>query len=98
MKQISKQKVQITKQQAFDAIKEMFELSDFDKRENGKSFYSKKENGNVTFMFDKRQYTRDDVIGKLVEYFEDKIIVGGQVRVESMTFVWTTVLIEDRAE
>ena len=87
---------QITKQEAFDAIKGMFDFSKPEKREDGKSFYVEKDNGDVTFMFDKRQYWRDEVISKLAEYFQDKNIVGGQVRIDSITFVWTSVYLEDR--
>ena len=89
---------QITKKEAFEAIKGLFDLSDMGKREEGKSFYAEKENGDVTFMFDKRQYWRDEVVSKLAEYFQDKNIVGGQVRIDSITFVWTAVYLEDRKQ
>lgn len=43
----------ISKQQAVEAIKGMFEILPFDKKENAKSFFSEKE-GKVSFWFDKR--------------------------------------------
>ena len=85
----------ISKQQAVEAIKGMFEILPFDKKENAKSFFSEKE-GKVSFWFDKRQYLRFEVINKLTEYFADKNIVGGQCRVESLTILWTVVHIENR--
>ena len=85
----------ISKQQAVEAIKGMFELLPFDKKEDGKSFFTEKED-KVCFWFDKRQYLRFEVIDKLTEYFADKNIVGGQCRIESLTILWTVVHIENR--
>lgn len=87
----------ITKEEAVNGIKSLFELLHFDKKENGKSFYGVGNFGNATFYFDKRQYMRDEVIGKLVEYFRDKNIVGGQCRISPITLLYTVVSIEDRA-
>ena len=89
---------QITKQEAFDAIKGMFDFSSPDKREEGKSFYITEDNGDVTFMFDKRQYCRNEVISKLSEYFQDKNIIGGQIRIDGITILWTSVYLEDRKQ
>lgn len=88
--------VQITKQEVFDAITSMFEFAEYGKHEDGKSFYHKKNNDNVTFMFDKRQYPRFEVLQKLTEYFRDKNIINGQLRVDSITMVWTAVYLENR--
>lgn len=85
----------ISKQQAVEAIKGMFELLPFGKRENGTSFFSEEED-KVSFWLDKRQYLRSEVIQKLTEYFADKNIVGGRCRVESLTLLWTIVHIENR--
>ena len=87
---------QITKQEAFDAIKGLFDFTEKGKKENGKSFFVEKENGDVTFMFDKRQYGRYEVINKLSEYFQDKNIAGGQVRIDNITLLWTSVYLENR--
>ena len=88
---------QITKQQAIDGIKKLFELTTWEDRQEGKSFYSQNEGtDNANFFFDKRQYERHEVIKKLSEYFKDKNIIQGQCRIDSLTLVWTQVIIEDR--
>ena len=50
---------------------------------------------NPDFFFDKRQYTRQEVVNKLGEYFKDKVIIGGCCRVDSITLLWTLVQIRD---
>lgn len=87
----------ITKEEAVNGIKSLFELLPFDKREDGKSFYSAGSDGKVLFFFDKRQYVRDEVVSKLVDYFRGKNIVGGQCRISPITLLHTVVSIEDRA-
>lgn len=87
----------ITKEEAVNGIKSLFELLPFDKKENGKSFYGDGSDGKVSFFFDKRQYMRDEVIGKLVDFFNGKNIVGGQCRIAPITLLYTVVSIEDRA-
>jgi len=42
------------------------------------------------FYIIKQHYQRGDVINKLIEYFEDKVIDGGYLTVSSITFVYTT--------
>lgn len=91
-------KKEITLQEAIDGIKGLFNVKTFEAHEDGESFVSLKENGEATFFFDKRQYWRDDVINRLVEYFNDKVIIDGQCRIDSITFVWTTVYLEKRQE
>lgn len=85
----------ISKEQAVEIIKGAFELLPFEKKEEGKSFYGESE-GTASFFFDKRQYTRDEVIHKLVECFNGKNIVGGQCAIDSMTILYTRVRIENR--
>lgn len=87
---------QITKQDAFEAIVSHLEFSKEGKREDGKSFYTKKENGDVTFMFDKRQYGRFELVKKLSDLFIGKNIAGGQLRIDGMTLLYTAVYLEDR--
>lgn len=87
----------ITKEEAVNGIKSLFELLPFDKKENGKSFYGVGSDWKATFYFDKRQYMRDEVIGKLVEYFRDKNILGGRCRISPIALLYTVVSIEDRA-
>lgn len=87
----------ITKEQAVELIKKEFELLTFEERQENKSFYVEKD-GETTFYFDKKQYFRDMVIGKLVECFKGKNIVGGQCLIESVTFVWTVARVSDRKE
>lgn len=41
------------------------------------------------FYIDKRHFERFEVISKLQEYFRDKVIDGGYLSVDSVTFVFT---------
>lgn len=86
----------ITKEEAVNGIKSLFELLPFDKKEDGKSFYGIGSAWKATFYFDKRQYMRDEVIDKLVEYFRGKNIIGGRCRISPITLLYTVVSIEDR--
>jgi len=87
---------QITKQEAIDGIKSLFELATWEEKKEEKSFYSQKEGtDNADFFFDKRQYERDEVIAKLSAYFADKRIIGGCCAIDSITLLYTTVHIKD---
>ena len=89
-------KTEITMKEAIDGILGLFEILPWENRENEKSFYWVKEDGTASFFFDKRQYTREDVVEKLCDYFNDKIITDGQSRIDGLTLAWTTVNIEPR--
>ena len=89
-------KTEITMKEAVDGILGLFKILPWENREDEKSFYTVKEDGTASFFFDKRQYTRDEVISRLATYFDDKIITDGQCRIDNMTLVWTTVHIEPR--
>ncbi len=85
-------------EQAVDMIKKAFELQPYEKHESDKSFYGEDEKG-THFYFDKRQYTRDDVVDKMLKMFSDVKIDGGWVSVEPMTLLWTVVhVMKDGAE
>lgn len=90
-------KTEITMKDAVEGVKNMFDVVPFDNHGDEQSFYIEdKECNTVSFYFDKLQYTREDVISRLVTYFNDKIITDGQCRIDAMTLVWTTVHIEPR--
>ena len=89
-------KTEITMQEAIDGVVGLFDILPWEHRMDEKSFYAIKDDGVASFYFDKRQYTRDEVISRLVTYFNDKIITNGQCRIDNMTLVWTTVHIEPR--
>lgn len=87
---------QITKQQAIDGIKGLFDLTTWNDRKDGKSFYTQKEGtDDADFFFDKRQYTREEVVSKLCGYFADKAIIKGCCVIDSLTLLWTTIHIKD---
>ena len=65
-------------------------------KEDNASMLTERENDTATFMLDKRKYERGEVIEKLSEYFNGVSIIDGQCRIESITFVFTTVHIEER--
>lgn len=77
---------QITIEQAVEACRKMFKISE--------SSLSKEENGH--FMIDKREFERFEVVGKLMDYFENKNIVGGQCAIEPITLLWTVFVIGPR--
>lgn len=89
-------KTEITMKEAIDGVVGLFDILPWDERVDEKSFYTVKEDGTASFFFDKRQYMRDEVISRLVNYFNDKVITDGQCRIDNMTLVWTTVHIEPR--
>ena len=87
---------QITKQEAIDGIKGLFELTTWADKVDGKSFFAQQEGSDdADFFFDKRQYDRFEVISKLSEYFKDKVIIGGCCQIEPITLLWTLVHIKD---
>ena len=85
---------QITRREAIEAIKEMFETNTG--RDDNASVLTENEDDTATFMLDKRKYERGEIIGKLSEYFNDANIVDGLCRIDGITFVFTTVKIEKR--
>lgn len=85
---------EMTLKEAVEAVKELFDVCPFDKREKGKSFYISEKHGGVTFFLDKRQYWRGDIISKLSKYFQDKYITDGQCRIDCITLLWTNVYLE----
>lgn len=88
--------INITKQEAIDKIVAEFNLPDpSQEREDGKSFYAK-DGDNADFFFDKRQYTRYEVIERLVNLFHGVNILEGQCSIDPITLLWTTARIGDR--
>ena len=85
---------QITRREAIEAIKEMFETNTG--REDNVSRLFEEENDNATFMLDKRKYERGEIIEKLSEYFKNVSIIDGHCRIAGITFVFTTVKVEER--
>lgn len=61
-----------------------------DKQEGNSSFIN-----DNTFMIDKRHIERMDVVGILVDYFENRRILNGGCSVGPITFVWTDVTLFD---
>lgn len=51
-----------------------------------------------SFFIDKREYEREDVISMLRKYFENRVITGGQCRIDPITLLYTMFHIEDRQE
>lgn len=85
---------QMTRREAIEAIKGMFETNTG--QEDNVSRLIENDNDTATFMLDKRKYERGEIIGKLSELFKDVNIVDGLCRISSITFVFTTVKIEER--
>lgn len=85
---------QMTRREAIESIKEMFETNTG--QEDNVSRLIEEENDTATFMLDKRKYERGEIVEKLSEFFKDVNIVDGLCRIEDITFVFTTVKIEER--
>ena len=84
----------LTKKETIEALKEVFDYEAH--KESREVMVALKDNGDATFMVDKRYMECFEVIDKLQEFFADKYIDGGQCRVDNITFVWTSFYIEDR--
>lgn len=84
----------MTRREAIEAIKGMFETNTG--QEDNVSRLIENDNDTATFMLDKRKYDRGEIIGKLSEYFKDVNIVDGLCRIDGITFLFTTVKIEER--
>lgn len=85
---------QMTRREAIEAIKGMFETNTGQK--DNVSQLIENDNDTATFMLDKCKYERGEIIGKLSEYFKDVNIVDGLCHISGITFVFTTVTIEER--
>ena len=85
---------EMTRREAIEAIKGMFETNTGEA--DNASMLTENENDTATFMLDKRKYERGDIIGKLSELFKGVNIVDGLCRIDGITFVFTTVKIEER--
>lgn len=86
--------MRITRREAIDALKRMFETNTG--KEGNASQLSEGKNDTATFMLDKRKYERYEIIEKLRDYFNGVSIIDGQCRIDSLTFVFTNVYIEER--
>ena len=84
----------MTRREAIEAIKGMFETNTG--QEDNVSRLIENENDTATFMLDKRKYERGEILWKLQEYFRGVNIVDGLCRIDGITFVFTTVTIEER--
>lgn len=85
---------QMTRREAIDAIKGMFETNTGEA--DNASMLTENDNDTATFMLDKRKYERGEIIGKLSELFKGVNITDGLCRIGNITFVFTTVAIEER--
>lgn len=86
--------MKITRREAIDAIKGMFETNTGEA--DNASVMTEYENDTAIFMFDKRKYERYEVLDKLSKFFDGVSIIDGQCRISSITFVFTNVYIEER--
>jgi len=85
---------EMTRREAIEAIKGMFETNTGEA--DNASMLTENENDTATFMLDKRKYERGEIIGKLSELFKGVKITDGLCRIDGITFVFTTVKIEER--
>jgi hypothetical protein len=86
--------MRITRREAIDVLKGMFETNTG--KEDNASMLTEKENDTATFMLDKRKYERYEILDKLSKFFDGVSIIDGQCRIDSITFVFTTVHIEEQ--
>ena len=86
---------QITRREAIEAIKGMFETETG--REDNISRFFEEADDTATFMIDKRKYEREEIIEKLRDFFDGVNIIDGQCRIGDFTFVFTIVKIEKRS-
>ena len=78
-----KTKTEISK--VIEDLKILFDIKEFKPSKKNASYET-----DGKFYIDKRVCERFQVIDKLKEYFTDKIIDGGYLEVDGITFVFTT--------
>lgn len=83
----------LTKQETVEALKRLFDYENH--KEKNEVMVSEKD-GTTTFMVNKMYMERYEVITKLQQFFKDKVVENGQVRLESITFVFTVFHVKDR--
>ena len=71
--------MRITRREAIDAIKGMFETNTGEA--DNASMLTENDNDTATFMLDKRKYERGEIIGKLSELFKGVNITDGLCRI-----------------
>ena len=74
----------ITKEQAIDDLRKLFNTTSFEDRKYGRSF-----NDEGDFFIDRKECGFYSVLQKLMEYFSDKVITDGICRVEATSIRWT---------
>ena len=79
------EKFKVKPERAIKELKEIFEIKEDAELKEGFSFQS-----GGKFYIDKRHLERYEVIGKLQDYFADKVVEGGYVEVDPITFLFTT--------
>ena len=83
----------LTKQETIEALKKLFDYESH--KENREVIVAEHDYG-ATFMIDKRYLERYEVIERLQNFFTNKVIDGGQCRIDSITLLYTSFFIEDR--
>lgn len=83
----------ITKQETIEALKKLF---DYESHKEKKEVIVAEHDYGATFMIDKRYLERYEVIERLQNFFADKVIDGGQCRIDSITLLYTSFFIEHR--
>ena len=86
----------LTKQETVEALKELFDYEN-NKESNNVIVVEEQSGDRTTFMVNKQYLERFEIIDKLKEFFADKIIDGGQCRIDNITFVFTSFFIENRS-
>lgn len=66
-------------------VKDLRDIFELNTKHNSGSFEFENK-----FQIDKQQFPRLEVLSKLQDYFKDKIIDGGYLKVDGITFVLTT--------
>lgn len=82
-------KLRKTKEEVISDLKTVFHIG-----EDG--CLSRENKG--SFFINKREYEREDVISMLQKYFKNRVIIGGQCRIDPITLLYTIFHIEDRQE
>ena len=73
----------VKKEQVIEDLRSLFEIGEM--VEGNMSMEADGE-----FQIDKRKFERDEVIDMLLDYFCDKVVENGYVKIDSITFLFTT--------
>lgn len=88
--------VKITKEQALETIKKLFEFTKWEERTDKPFNFISEKDGVYSFGIDKRLVFRDEVVHRLYDAFSNADIEGYQIRISGIVLLYTMFYLEPR--